>query len=106
MPFIAPETMKTAEPLPGWHGRFWHSGSMSFAHYTIDAGSSIHEHHHPHEEVWIVLEGELEVTVAGATQRAAPGCVAVVPPDASHSVRALTKAAALVANHPVRHAFG
>jgi len=103
MPFIHPDSMKTAEPLPGWHGRFWRSENMSFAHYTIDAGSSIHEHHHPNEEVWVVVEGELEVTVAGETQKAGPGCVAVVPSDALHSVRALTSGRAFVANHPVRH---
>jgi quercetin dioxygenase-like cupin family protein len=76
---------------------------MSFAHYAIDAGSSIHEHHHPNEEVWIVVEGELEVTIGGETKTAGPGAVAVVPPDVPHSVRALTKGSAVVANHPVRH---
>ncbi len=105
MPFIPPDAMKTAEPLPGWHGRFWRSENMSFAHYKIDAGSSIHQHQHPNEEVWIVIEGELEVTVAGEAQKAGPGCVAVVPPDALHSVRALTNGTAVVADHPVRHEF-
>jgi quercetin dioxygenase-like cupin family protein len=105
MAFIHPDTMRTSERLPGWHGRFWRSEHMSFADYAIAAGSSIHEHHHPHEEVWLVLEGELEVMVAGETQHAGPGCVAVVPPDALHSVRALTSGRAVVANHPVRHDF-
>jgi quercetin dioxygenase-like cupin family protein len=103
MPFIEPGGMKTAEPLPGWHGRFWRSETMSFAHYTIDAGSSIHEHHHPNEEVWIVITGELEVTIGGATQKAGPGCVAIVPSDVPHSIRALSNGSAVVANHPVRH---
>src|SRR5262245_47955566 len=102
MPFILSEQMKAGEPLPGWHGRFWRSEEMSFAHYTIDAGSSIHEHHHPNEEMWLVLEGELDVTVAGETRRVGPGGVAVVPPDAPHSLRAATSGKAVVANHPVR----
>ena len=76
---------------------------MSFAQYAIDAGASIHEHHHPNEEVWIVFEGELEVTIDGVKQVAGPGTVAVVPLDARHSVRALTAGRAIVANHPVRH---
>ena len=105
MPFLRPDAMKSAEPLPGWHGRYWHSESMTFGHYEIDPGSSIHEHHHLHEEVWLVLEGELEITVAGESQKVGPGCVAVVPPDALHSVRASTRGRALVANHPVRHDF-
>jgi quercetin dioxygenase-like cupin family protein len=105
MPFIHPEEMNASERLPGWHGRHWHSESISFARYAIDAGSSIHEHHHPHEEVWIVVEGELEVTIGGETKTAGPSVVAIVPPDVPHSVRARTKGSAVVANHPVRHEF-
>jgi len=105
MPFISPGDMAAGEPLPGWKGRFFRSESMSFAHYAFDAGSSIHEHHHPNEEVWIVVEGELEVTIDGVTQTAGPGAVAVAPPDARHSVRARTSGSALVANHPVRREF-
>ena len=65
MPFLDPTRMKTGEPLPGWKGRFWRSASMSFAHYEIAAGASIHAHHHPHEEVWTVIEGQLEVSIDG-----------------------------------------
>ena len=89
VPFIAPEDMKTSERLPGWQGRYWRSESMSFAHYAIAAGASIHEHQHPHEEVWTVIEGQLEVTIEGQTQVAGPGTVAT----------------AVIANHPVRHDF-
>ncbi len=102
MPFIDPADMPTAEPLPGWKGRFWRSDAMSFAHYDVEAGCSIHEHHHPNEEVWVVVEGRFEVTVDGETRVAGPGAVAVVPSDAPHSVRVLESGRALVANHPVR----
>ena len=105
MPFIDPSEMATSERLPGWRGRHWHSQNMSFAHYTFAAGSSIHEHHHPHEEVWTVIDGALEVTIGGVTRTAGAGAVAVVPGDTAHSVRALTDGTALVANYPVRHEF-
>ena len=102
MPFLETSKMKTAEPLPGWKGRFWRSDAMSFAHYDVATGSSIHEHHHPNEEVWMIIEGRFEVTIAGETEVAGPGDVAVVPPDAPHSVRVLEGGRAVVANHPVR----
>jgi unsaturated pyranuronate lyase len=105
MPFIDVADMPTGGPLPGWKGRFWRSENMSFAHYATDAGSLIHEHHHPNEEVWAVIEGQLEVTIDGATQVAGSGRVAVVPSNARHSVKALTEARAIVANHPIRHDF-
>lgn len=106
MPFIDTRELKVSEPLPGWKGRFFHSDTMSFAHYTVDAGASIHEHSHPNEEVWHVIDGELEMTIDGLTQVAGPGCVAVVPPDAPHSARAITAGRAIVANYPVRHSVG
>ena len=62
---------------------------MTFGHWDFDAGSSIHEHFHPQEEVWEILEGELELTVDGAVQVAGPGMAAIVPANATHSVRAL-----------------
>lgn len=105
MAFLDPREMKTGEPLPGWRGRFWRSGSMSFSHYDVEAGCSIHEHHHPHEEVWIVLEGAFEVRIGGETQVSGPGAVAVVPPDVPHAVRVLEAGRALIANHPVRTDF-
>ncbi len=75
---------------------------MSFSHYEVDAGCSIHEHHHPNEEVWIIIEGRFEISIDGETQVAGPGGVAVVPPDAPHSVRVLEGGRAVVANHPIR----
>jgi quercetin dioxygenase-like cupin family protein len=42
-------------------------------------GSSIHEHSHPQEEVYEVIEGELEVTIDGVAQIARAGLVAIVP---------------------------
>jgi len=102
MPFIDPSTMPTAEPLPGWKGRFWQSGAMSFSHYDVATGCSIHEHHHSNEEVWIVVEGRFEVTIGDETQIAGPGGVAVVPPDVNHSVHVLEGGRAFVANHPIR----
>ena len=102
MPFIDPSKMKTAEPLPGWKGRFWRSDSMSFSHYDVAAGSSIHEHHHPNEEVWVIIDGRFEVTIGSETQIAGPGAVAVVPADVPHSVRVLEGGRAVIANNPVR----
>jgi mannose-6-phosphate isomerase-like protein (cupin superfamily) len=90
MPFIDTKAIEIKEPRPGWKGRFFSSASMTFGHYEIEAGAWIHAHDHPNEEVWHVLEGELEVTIAGETHIAGPGGVAVVPPNTTHSVKALS----------------
>jgi quercetin dioxygenase-like cupin family protein len=106
MPFVDTRALRSREPLPGWSGRFLHSQSMTFAWYDVTAGASIHEHAHPNEEVWHVIEGELEVTVDGETRVAGPGCVALVPPNVPHAVRARSDARAIVVDHPRRDAVG
>jgi len=69
---------------------------------VFEAGSTIHEHSHPQEEVWNVIEGELEVTIGGKTQVAGPGFVAIVPPNTNHFVRAITDGRAIVVDYPLR----
>ena len=51
MPFLDTNSLPVIERLPGWHGRYFHSQNMTFAHYDFTCGSSIHEHFHPEEEV-------------------------------------------------------
>ncbi|HEY1751973.1 MAG TPA: cupin domain-containing protein [Caulobacteraceae bacterium] len=102
MALIDTRALKVIERLPGWRARIFNSASMTFAHYEFDAGSTIHEHHHEQEEVWNVIEGELEVTIDGAAQVARPGVVAIVPPNTRHSVRALSDGRAIIVDHPLR----
>jgi len=106
MPIVDTNALKVIERLPGWKGRYFHTATMTFAHYEFSAGSSIHEHVHPEEEVYEVIEGELEVTIAANLHIARPGVVAVVPPNVHHSVRALTDGRLIVVDHPARPEFG
>jgi quercetin dioxygenase-like cupin family protein len=106
MRFVDTSNLRVIERLPGWHGRYFHSPSTTFAHYDFARGSSIHEHFHPQEEVYEVIEGELEVTIDGVTQIAQPGVVAIVPSNAPHSVKALTDGRAIILDYPLRREFG
>ena len=82
------------------------SEHMTFAWWEFRAGHAVHEHHHPNEEVWHVIEGRLEVTIGDETQVAGPGCAAIVPPDTPHSVRVLEDCRAIVVDHPIRDQVG
>jgi quercetin dioxygenase-like cupin family protein len=105
MPIIDTANLKVIERLPGWRGRYFHSPSMTFWHYDFVGGSSIHEHFHPQEEVWEVIEGELELTIEGGTHTARPGVAAIVPGNVRHSVKALTDGRAIIVDYPLRHDF-
>ena len=102
MSFIDTSKLPTIERLPGWRGRYFDSANMTFAHYEFDAGSSTHEHSHPQEEVYEILEGELELTVAGVSQSLRPGMVGIVPADALHSVKAISSGKLIVVDYPLR----
>jgi quercetin dioxygenase-like cupin family protein len=105
MPYVDVSSLPVRERLPGWRGRYFHSEHMTFAHYEFQKGASIHEHYHPEEEVYEVLEGELELTIEGVPQLAKPGMVAIVPSNARHSVKALSDGRLIVIDHPRRADF-
>jgi quercetin dioxygenase-like cupin family protein len=96
------DDLREIERLPGWHGGYFHTEHMTVAHYRFARGASIHEHFHPQEEVYQVLEGELEITIDGVVNMASPGVAVIVPSDASHSVRALTDGRLLIVDCPRR----
>jgi mannose-6-phosphate isomerase-like protein (cupin superfamily) len=106
MPFLDTTGLKIVERLPGWKGRFFHTATMTFADYEFTAGSTIHEHFHPEEEVYEVIAGELEMQVDGLTHVVRPGVVAIVPSNTRHSVKALTDGRVLIVDHPARPEFG
>ena len=105
MPFINLNDLPIKERLPGWKGRYVHSETMTFAHYEFAQGSSIHEHCHPQEEVYEVIEGELELTIDGVAQVVRAGTVAIVPPGMRHSARALSDGRAIIVDSPARPEF-
>jgi hypothetical protein len=36
--------LNVIERLPGWKGRYFHTATMTFAHYDFTRGSTIHGH--------------------------------------------------------------
>ena len=106
MPLIDTAQLQVKEALPGWKGRYFNSDNMTFGYYVVEAGASIHEHSHPNEEVWHVIEGQLEVTIAGQAAVAGPGSAAVVPANTPHSVKALSNGRSIVVDYPLRASVG
>jgi quercetin dioxygenase-like cupin family protein len=102
MPFLDVSSLPQDERRPGWLGRYFHSPTLTFAHWEFRKGADIHAHSHEQEEVWQVLEGELQLTIGEETRIAGPGTVAVVPPHTLHAVVALSDGKAIVTDFPLR----
>lgn len=55
----------------------------------IDDGAGIGAHAHPHEQLGLMLEGELALTVAGVEHRLRPGDAYQIPGGVEHSAWAV-----------------
>jgi quercetin dioxygenase-like cupin family protein len=77
---------------------------MTLTSYDVaEDAPGVHEHQHPEEEAWTVIEGRLVVCVDGCEQVLDPGDSVIVAANTRHWVRALQPSRALVVDSPARH---
>jgi quercetin dioxygenase-like cupin family protein len=105
MAFFELDELENREIFAGGKGKFLHTENMTFAYWDFKAGAAVPEHSHAHEQVVNMIEGEFELTIDGSTQRLKPGYVATIPPDSSHSGKALTDCRILDVFCPVREDY-
>ena len=101
MPFVDTSTLEVVERRPGG------PGATRFAQHdlrSLRVQRGLHDPRAlaPQEEVWQVIEGELEIDVDGDVRIAGPGLAAIVPPNVRHQVRALTDGKAIIVDYPLR----
>jgi quercetin dioxygenase-like cupin family protein len=73
--------------------------------WEVAAAGFLPEHHHPHEQVAILLEGPFELTIDGETSVLVPGTVAVIPSNARHSGRAFSDCRIWDIFYPIREDY-
>jgi quercetin dioxygenase-like cupin family protein len=73
---------------------------------TFEPDSVVLEHAHPHEQVGMLLSGNLEFTVGGITRTLGPGDKWRIPGGVTHRVRAVDgPATALDVFNPIREDY-
>ena len=90
------------EIVPGYHGRFVHSKTMTVAHWDIKAGFTLPTHSHAHEQIVNLIEGEFELTVEGKPVQMVAGDVVVLHSNVEHSGRSITDCKMIDVFQPVR----
>jgi quercetin dioxygenase-like cupin family protein len=106
MYFLHPEDRKTKELFAGVTTRTLWGEKMLLSLVDLPARSVVPLHSHPHEQVGIVLAGELTFTVGGETKTLLPGDLYVIPGGVEHSVVAGSEPArALDVFSPVREEY-
>jgi len=93
------------EMFPGYRGKFVHGETMTVAFWNIKSGSTVPLHHHVHEQVMHVVEGQFEFTVDGNTQVCGPGAIVVIPSNVPHTGTAITNCKVIDVFHPVREEY-
>jgi quercetin dioxygenase-like cupin family protein len=93
------------EVVPGLIGRFVHSGHMTVAYWNFDPGVEVPDHSHEHEQIVNVIEGTLDLTVEGETVRLEKDSVVIIPPNAAHSGRSVTRCRVIDIFYPTREDF-
>lgn len=81
------ENRETKEIAPGVHlCSFW-GKEMLFSATDLEANVVVPLHSHPHEQISVVLSGELTLTIAGETRRLKPGEMCLIPGDVEHGAQ-------------------
>ncbi len=105
MPFIKLKDVEEKEIIPGYRARMIHSKHMTSAYWTIEAGKSLPNHSHPHEQLSTILEGEFKLTLDGEERVVKPGDMAVIPGGVFHSGTAVTDCKILDVFYPIREDY-
>lgn len=93
------------EFVPGLFGKMIHGEMSTLGVWEIRKGAIIPEHQHENEQITMILEGDLQMTIGGVTSIFTAGCVQVIPPQVPHSAVALTNCRVIDSWTPVREAY-
>ncbi|MCK4897857.1 MAG: cupin domain-containing protein [Anaerolineales bacterium] len=88
-----------------WARSFWGNNIM-LVMVDLEQDAILPNHSHPHEQGGIVIEGELEFTIAGETRLLHPGDLYLIPGNVEHSVKVgSVQTKVLDVFHPIREDF-
>jgi len=92
--------------FPGVEIRTTAGTNLMLSVVRLEPESVVSDHAHPHEQMGILLEGELEFTVGNVTRLLGPGDMWRIPGGVIHRVRSLSQpAVALDVFHPIREDY-
>ena len=91
------DSLEVEEPYPGLRRRTFDSDGATVNEYTFAPGASFPLHRHPQEQITLVLEGEVTMTVESSSTELAARAWSVVGPDVVHGITAGAEGARILA---------
>ena len=86
MYFYQPADVPPRELAPGFRIRTMWGERIMLSLVELDPKAEVPEHTHPHEQMGIVLDGVIHMTIGGQARTLHQGDVYLVPPNVPHMV--------------------
>lgn len=93
------------EVVAGITGYYSHGESLTFGYVEVKAGSILPEHHHVHEQITYIIEGQLNMIIGGKPCPLAAGMYHVIPSNTPHSATAPVDCKVIDVFNPVREDY-
>ena len=93
------------EVVPGINGHYAHGENLTFGYLKIKAGAIVPEHHHIHEQITYILEGELDMIIGGEFCPLKAGMYHIIPSHTPHSAIAKVDCIAIDVFSPIREDY-
>ena len=81
-----PDEMKSRELAPGVTAKIASGEKLMFSLVTLEPDSVVPEHSHPHDQMGIMMSGDMELTVAGESRLLSANDIYLVPGGVPHKV--------------------
>jgi quercetin dioxygenase-like cupin family protein len=99
------KTLKPKVVVPGITGYYAHGEKQTLGYVEVKAGSSLPEHHHVHEQITYIIEGQLDMVIGGKACPLTAGMFHVIPSNMPHSAVAKMDCKIIDVFSPVREDY-
>lgn len=89
----------------GITGHYAHGDKATFGFVELKKGSSVPLHHHVHEQITYIIEGQLDMMIGGVSYSLTDGMYHVIRSDVPHSATAITDCKVIDVFGPVREEY-
>ena len=90
---------------PGITGHYAHGDKVTFGFVELKKGSSVPVHHHIHEQITYIIEGQLDMVIGGEAFSLTDGMYHVILSNTPHSAVAITDCKVIDIFGPVREDY-
>lgn len=96
------KNIKPKDLAPGITGYYAHGDKSTFGYVELKKGSSVPLHHHVHEQITYIIEGQLDMMIGGVVYSLTDGMYHVIPSNTPHSANAITDCKVIDTFSPAR----